>query len=396
MYSRILQLTSCLLLLSLCTASKIEFHFESTSSDALLQDASLEVHAKSTFVLQANGYVSPDVDLILKFDDNDTNVLTYTLSNMTYSAGNDSTHWSLVTTGMEPGHAVIILSDLEENGEIITSNYSIKDAFIRFQVFHSAPLNVFSDVIGWIYFAAWSISFYPQVYLNWRRKSVVGLNFDYLSLNFAGFLCYTIYNIGLFWIPEIKKEFREAHPYDILPVEVNDVIFAIHALCVTIATIVQVFMYERGGQRVSHVTKAILSLCALAALIFIIVAVVPTVTGFNWLSLVYALSYVKLGITVIKYIPQAWMNFKRKSTVGWSIGNVLLDFTGGSCSILQMFVLAYNFNDWASIFLNPVKFWLGALSIIFDIIFMVQHYCLYKQSRSSYQDLNGSTESADE
>ena len=36
------------------------------------------------------------------------------------------------------------------------------------------------------------------------------------------------------------------------------------------------------------------------------------------------------------------MNYRRKSTVGWSIGNVLLDFTGGSLSILQMFLLAYN------------------------------------------------------
>lgn len=38
------------------------------------------------------------------------------------------------------------------------------------------------------------------------------------------------------------------------------------------------------------------------------------------------------------------MNFRRKSTVGWSIGNVLLDFTGGSCSIIQMFILAYNYS----------------------------------------------------
>ena len=36
------------------------------------------------------------------------------------------------------------------------------------------------------------------------------------------------------------------------------------------------------------------------------------------------------------------MNFQRKSTLGWSIGNVLLDFTGGSLSLLQMFLLAYN------------------------------------------------------
>ena len=41
-------------------------------------------------------------------------------------------------------------------------------------------------------------------------------------------------------------------------------------------------------------------------------------------------------------VIQAYMNFRRKSTEGWSIGNVLLDFTGGSFSLLQMFLLSYN------------------------------------------------------
>jgi hypothetical protein len=36
------------------------------------------------------------------------------------------------------------------------------------------------------------------------------------------------------------------------------------------------------------------------------------------------------------------MNYRRKSTVGWSIGNILLDFTGGIFSLLQMFLIAYN------------------------------------------------------
>jgi len=41
------------------------------------------------------------------------------------------------------------------------------------------------------------------------------------------------------------------------------------------------------------------------------------------------------------------MNFRRKSTVGWSIGNILLDFTGGILSMLQMFLIAYNTGDAA-------------------------------------------------
>ena len=41
---------------------------------------------------------------------------------------------------------------------------------IRFLVIHSNLINIINQVIGWIYFAAWSVSFYPQVIMNWRRK----------------------------------------------------------------------------------------------------------------------------------------------------------------------------------------------------------------------------------
>ena len=33
---------------------------------------------------------------------------------------------------------------------------------------------------------------------------MIGLNFDFLALNILGFLCYSAFNIGVFWIPEIK------------------------------------------------------------------------------------------------------------------------------------------------------------------------------------------------
>ena len=71
------------------------------------------------------------------------------------------------------------------------------------------------------------------------------------------------------------------------------------------------------------------------------------------------------------------MNFERKSTRGWSIENFLLDFVGGVLSIAQMFVLAYNFSDWGSILGSPTKFGLGLVTIIYDFVFMIQHYVLY-------------------
>ena len=42
----------------------------------------------------------------------------------------------------------------------------------------------------------------------------------------------------------LQEEFKAAHPHDITPVEINDVVFAIHAAVLTMVTIVQVFIYE--------------------------------------------------------------------------------------------------------------------------------------------------------
>lgn len=65
-----------------------------------------------------------------------------------------------------------------------------------------------SIVVGWIYFVAWSASFYPQIYDNFRRKSVVGLNFDFLSFNIVGSALYSAFNIGLLWSPVIQVSIR--------------------------------------------------------------------------------------------------------------------------------------------------------------------------------------------
>lgn len=78
------------------------------------------------------------------------------------------------------------------------------------------------------------------------------------------------------------------------------------------------------------------------------------------------------------------MNYRRKSTVGWSIGNILLDFTGGILSMLQMILNAYNYDDWDSIFGDPTKFGLGLFSVCFDILFIIQHYILYRYVLDQY------------
>ena len=55
----------------------------------------------------------------------------------------------------------------------------------------------------------------------------------------------------------------------------------------------------------------------------------------------------------------------------------MLDFTGGILSDLQLVLDCINLKDFKGITGNPAKFGLGWLSIVFDLIFMTQHYCLY-------------------
>ena len=35
-------------------------------------------------------------------------------------------------------------------------------------------------------------------------------------------------------------------------------------------------------------------------------------------------------------------------------------------------------DDWSSIYGDPTKFFLGVIAILFDLLFVVQHYCLYR------------------
>uniref|UniRef100_A0AC34GUR7 Cystinosin n=1 Tax=Panagrolaimus sp. ES5 TaxID=591445 RepID=A0AC34GUR7_9BILA len=177
-----------------------------------------------------------------------------------------------------------------------TCPFNKTESFVRVKVIHSHAIEILVSVTGWIYFVAWSISFYPQIYLNWKRGSVEGLNFDFLVLNIIGFACYTVYN------------------------------------CVI-----------------------------------------------DWLQFINNLSYVKMAVTLSKYFPQVILNIRRKSTVGWSIGNVVLDFTGGSMDITQMVLQASNTDDWSGFY---VKFGLGLVSMIFDIVFLIQHYCIYRHPDS--------------
>ena len=67
--------------------------------------------------------------------------------------------------------SILLLAIMVSGSSLLVFNSSsLREAFVRITVSNSEFLNVLSDVVGWAYFVAWSVSFYPQIYENWRRK----------------------------------------------------------------------------------------------------------------------------------------------------------------------------------------------------------------------------------
>lgn len=256
------------------------------------------------------------------------------------------------------------------------TNVDLSDVYLVANVCNSYIIDVLSKIAGWIYIISWGCSFYPQIYSNYKRKSVVGLNFDYVGLNLIGYVSFGIFISGLYFIPYLQQEYFTLYPRGLLPVKLNDVVYNLHGVFAIIITIFQCAIYERGQQTISTTAKVVMGILVL---FYIVCGIMIAASALKWLSFVYYSSYLKLVITILKYIPQAYMNYRRKSTSGWSIGLVLLDLTGGLLSVVQMILDAYNYNDWVSIFGNPTKFTLGLFNIFVHSFFIIQHYVLYKK-----------------
>ncbi|PON44045.1 Lysosomal cystine transporter [Parasponia andersonii] len=241
------------------------------------------------------------------------------------------------------------------------------------------PLEITYELLGWIAFASWAIALYPQIILNFRRKSVVGLNFDFVVLNLTKHSSYLIYNATLYFSSSVQNQYLNKFGFgQMIPVAANDVAFSIHAVLLTAFLLFQIAAYERGGQTISKISLLILSVVWLIAGVSTFNAL-PT---HSWLWLISVFNYIAVFLTAIKYTPQAFMNFKRKNTDGFSIEFVLFDFSGGVANYAQMTVQSIDQNSWVNFHGNIGKILLSLISIFFDLIFMCQRFLLYPPRRA--------------
>ncbi|KAL6715911.1 hypothetical protein ACLMJK_006872 [Lecanora helva] len=239
---------------------------------------------------------------------------------------------------------------------------------------------------------SWSLSFYPQPYLNYTRKSTTGTTPSFPILNILGFTCLSLSTISFYYSPLIRSQYRARNHGLENTARFNDVMFAVHALGMSWITVSQFFWarvwgFEKRRVRVDKVIWGIVIGSFVGLGVAVVMVVVKGKDGgqdpdmWAWIDVVYGFGAVKLLVTLIKYIPQVWTNYQRQSTVGWSIYQILMDFIGGILSIAQLVLDSSVQSDWSGVTGNPVKFGLGQISILFDVIFMVQHYVLYRDAR---------------
>lgn len=234
----------------------------------------------------------------------------------------------------------------------------------------SSLLAILSELTGWCYFSLWSISFYPQFWTNYKIGHVEGYSAEFSILNLSGFLFYFLYCIWGYIDPSKISGV----------VDVQDIAFASHSFILTSLLICQCIYYDAQFlNKLQNWVKVFLVTVWTLSIVFCTLEIFGVFPGFLFnLNACLWLGYVKVSITLMKYLPQAYKNYRRKSTEGWNISTILLDLSGGILSFLQTFIDSLESGNYGEF--NAAKVCLGMISILFDGIFIVQHYFLYCDS----------------
>ncbi len=226
-------------------------------------------------------------------------------------------------------------------------------------------LVLLSQAMGYVSTFVWSLSFYFMIWEVVKVKNADGLSINYLAMNYVGYAFYSIYNLyGYVYNPS----------YNNGQIHISDLLFAFHGYFIVMVQIILVIYYPRETNQPELLWMSFAISCFLCAILY------GLILNPHAEAIVKLMGLMKVIISFVKYSPQVYLNYTRKSTKGWSIQNTILDCTGGGLAFLQIFVDYYNRGTSDPFFakINFSKFLLGIVSVAFDVIFMIQHFVLYK------------------
>lgn len=244
-----------------------------------------------------------------------------------------------------------------------------------------------SATVGWIYVLFWGLCNYPTLISNIKLKSIQGISIDYLFFNGMGFSLYTMYTSAMYFSSLVREEFKLSNGQYPL-IKLNDVVFGSHNLVVNMVILSQAYVWgfkKNDNQYLSGLGMIILGITfgyvvIGAGYIYMKDGFEPVENEFNWVYLFTSFGLVKILMSICKNIPQIIYNYNRKSTHGWPILMIWLDFLGGFLSFVQLIIDAYSVGDMYAMLDNLPKLLLAIEVFIADAIFFWQHYYLYANS----------------
>jgi len=191
---------------------------------------------------------------------------------------------------------------------------------------------------------------------NHLTLSAVGLSADFTWINPLGFLALTIWSFGIYFSPIAREEYRLRHEGNNPQVSKSDLAFALHGFLLSSAQFIMVYYYtyfyrrtktpifsinQSSGEEDPLLPEredpdlAITSQPTTPSLIFkflIALAWVAAIGGgafakignFTFLDWLYLISTIKLIISIIKFVPQVLLNWRLKSSEGFSVAMPVL------------------------------------------------------------------------
>ncbi|KAL6587430.1 hypothetical protein OROMI_000408 [Orobanche minor] len=234
--------------------------------------------------------------------------------------------------------------------------------------------------------ASWNSVHLEVLYnvLGWVAKSVVGLNFDFLMLNLTKHSSYLIYNASLFFSSTVRRQYHERFGFnELIPVAANDVAFSMHAVLLTAFTLFQVAIYDNVGTRKSLEFPSESFLLPGYSQQFVCVSLYPNILGCGWYPSASKIQY-----------PGGYDDHQIHSSGGFEslrvryVGVELL--CESSClrtrldsnRLVKDRARAHlDQNSWVNFYGNIGKTMISLVSIFFDILFIIQHYVLYRHKK---------------
>ena len=139
------------------------------------------------------------------------------------------------------------------------------------------------------------------------------------------------------------------------------------ALLINFLLLGQILYY--GGSKPSKTTIQISMTVLLFSILYmmgIYLQISPTHVTF--LNFLYLMATIKLVLSIMTYLPQLYLNYTRRSCVGFNLWNPILDCSGGVLSLLQLVLDSVDMDNVRDGILgNWAKLVLALLTLCFDV-----------------------------